>query len=59
MRVNLLSNTERSLKSEEYIIALRPILRNYLLAYYPDLRLRLLEDPPGPPVLATFHMKIK
>lgn len=59
MRVNLVPNGERDMKSEEYVIRVRPLLRNFLLAYYPDLRLRLLEDPPGPPVLATFHMKLQ
>ncbi len=59
MRVNLVPNGERDMKSEEYVIQVRPLLRNFLLAYYPDLRLRLLEDPPGPPVLATFHMKLQ
>jgi hypothetical protein len=34
-------------------------LRQYLLSIYPDLIIRLLEDPPGPPVRATFMMKIK
>jgi len=29
------------------------------LKKYPDLKIRLLEDPPGPPVRATFLMKIK
>ncbi|MDD3646447.1 MAG: efflux RND transporter permease subunit [Candidatus Gracilibacteria bacterium] len=47
------------IKSEKFVIELRPYLRDYLLKKYPDLQLRLLEDPPGPPVRATFLAKIK
>lgn len=59
MRVNLIHAKNRSMKSEEYVIKIRPLLRSYLLAKYPDIKLRLLEDPPGPPTQATFHIKIK
>ncbi|MDD2487624.1 MAG: efflux RND transporter permease subunit [Candidatus Gracilibacteria bacterium] len=59
MRVNLLSNEEREIKSEEFVIRIRPILKNYIYKLYPDIKFRLLEDPPGPPTMATFHMKIK
>ncbi len=47
------------IKSEEFVIELRPLIREALLKKYPDLQLRLLEDPPGPPVRATFLAKIK
>jgi hypothetical protein len=50
---------EERLKSEEFVIKIRPLLRQYLLSIYPDLTIRLLEDPPGPPVRATFMMKLK
>jgi hypothetical protein len=30
-----------------------------MMEKYPDLQVRLLEDPPGPPVRATFLAKIK
>lgn len=59
MRVNLRKNKDREMKSEEYVIAIRPLLRTHLLSKYPDLKLRLLEDPPGPPTMATFHIKAK
>lgn len=59
MRINLSSSKERDLKSEDFVIALRPILSNYLFTKYPDVKLRLLEDPPGPPTQATFHIKVK
>lgn len=50
---------EDRIKSEEFAIQIRPLLREYLLKKYPDLNIRLLEDPPGPPVRATFMMKVK
>lgn len=50
---------EDRIKSEEFVIKIRPLLRQYLLSIYPDLTIRLLEDPPGPPVRATFMMKLK
>lgn len=59
MRINLVESKNREMKSEAYVIAIRPLLRNYLLEKYPDLKLRLLEDPPGPPTVATFHIKAK
>lgn len=60
-RINLISYEEEKnrLKSEQFVIDIRPLLRNYLLLKYPDIKIRLLEDPPGPPVRATFMMKIK
>ncbi len=60
IRINLTPIKDNSrLLSENYVIKIRPYLRDYLLTKYPDLQLRLLEDPPGPPVRATFLMKIK
>lgn len=60
-RINLVPKEEfeNRLRSEEFVIKVRPILREYLLSLYPDLTIRLLEDPPGPPVRATFMMNIK
>ena len=65
-RINLLSNSEYKeltwnsrLISEEYTIKIRPLFRDYILKKYPDLQVRLQEDPPGPPVRATFLAKIK
>jgi hypothetical protein len=58
-RVNLIPNKERDIKSEQYVIQIRPLLKNYLYEKYPDIKLRLLEDPPGPPTMATFHVKVK
>ncbi len=47
------------ISSEEFVIKTRPILKEYLLSKYPDIKIRLLEDPPWPPVRSTFRAKIK
>ncbi|MDQ1344037.1 MAG: hypothetical protein QG650_757 [Patescibacteria group bacterium] len=57
LRITL--SEKRELSSEEYVIRIRPIVREKLLAAYPDAKIRLLEDPPGPPTMATFHVKLK
>jgi multidrug efflux pump subunit AcrB len=47
-RINLIPKEEEKnrLKSEEFTIKIRPLLRASLLAKYPDIKIRLLEDPP-------------
>lgn len=47
------------MNSEAFTIALRNGFKNYLLEKYPDLQIRLQEDPPGPPVMSTFRIKLK
>ena len=66
MRINLVSPSKYEKKfgktrdnSEKITIELRPKLREYLLSKYPDVKIQLLEDPPGPPVKATFLIKLK
>ncbi len=60
-RINLIPKEEnkKRIKSEIFTFEIRPLLREYLLSKYPDIKLRLLEDPPGPPVRSTFMIKIK
>jgi hypothetical protein len=61
MRVNFIkkdSLPERK-KSEEIVIELRPYIDRFFSQNYPDLQYRILEDPPGPPVRATFMMNIQ
>lgn len=65
-RINLYNKAEYENKfnkdrpnSESYTILVRDDFKKYLLEKYPDLKIRLLEDPPGPPVIATFMIKIK
>lgn len=61
LRINLVPKEEVSdrISSENFTIQMRPLLRNYLLEKFPDVKIRLLEDPPGPPVRATFLAKIQ
>ncbi len=59
MRINLHHAADREMKSESWVIAVRPLLENMLRERYPDIKIRLLEDPPGPPTQATFHIKIQ
>ena len=57
LRINLLPADLRDATSEDFTLALRPILTEYLVKY-PGAKLRLLEDPPGPPVKSTFYLKV-
>lgn len=57
MRVNLIKSEERDLTSADITLRLRPIITQFL-AKYPGVKLRLLEDPAGPPVSSTFLLKI-
>ena len=61
MRINLVPKEvmKERINSENFTIQLRPLLRNFILEKFPDIKLRLLEDPPGPPVRATFLAKIQ
>jgi len=47
-RINLLpkESLKNRLSSEDYTIQIRPLLKDVLLAKYPDIKFRLLEDPP-------------
>jgi len=55
----LISTDKRDISSEQFTIKLRPYFKKYLLTKYPDLKIRLLEDPPGPPVRATFMLRVQ
>ena len=65
-RINLTTNNDYEnitwdsrIISENFTIKIRPLFRDFILSKYPDLQVRLQEDPPGPPVRATFLAKIK
>ncbi len=60
-RLNLLTNTDIDdrVTSEYYTINIRDIFKDYMLTKYPELEIRLQEDPPGPPVMSTFRINIK
>lgn len=59
IRINLIPAHDRKISSESFTIQLRSLLEAVILKKYPDIRMRLLEDPPGPPTQATFHIKLK
>jgi multidrug efflux pump subunit AcrB len=55
IRVNLRDKSERKLQSGEYVSALRPKIKS---CEADGANVRLVEDPPGPPVLATLSFEI-
>lgn len=57
IRVNLIDKQQRSVKSEEIVLELRQQLAN-VYRRYPLANIKLVEDPPGPPVRATLHAEI-
>ena len=58
LRVNLTENKTRSASSEKIAQEVIISAKNYLSAH-PDTKMRVVEDPPGPPVLATLLLKIQ
>lgn len=57
IRVNLVDKHARRLSSIEIVRAMRPKV-DEIRASYPGARVRLVEDPPGPPVRATVLAEI-
>lgn len=58
IKVNLTHHDIRKEKSEEIVQDIRPVLYK-LLEKEPDIEIKLIEDPPGPPVLSTVLLKIQ
>lgn len=60
-RINLIPKQiyDDRIYSEDFIIKLRPLLQDYILKRHPDIEIRLLEDPPGPPIQSTFELYVK
>lgn len=58
LKVNLLPKDERDALSEDIVIQTRALLTKKF-ADNLDVRIKLVEDPPGPPVLATMLVRIK
>ena len=56
--VHLSQPETRTIKSEEIAVQLRQKLTE-ALQNTPDIRLKVLEDPPGPPTLATFLLRVE
>lgn len=59
MKVNLIPKEDRDLSSEAFVMELRNELQPRLLKNYPWATLRLLEDPPWPPVRSTWMLKVQ
>jgi multidrug efflux pump subunit AcrB len=58
-RVNLLDKSQRDLSSIDFVLKFRPIFEKIVWSKYPDAKIRVLEDPPGPPVRASFMIKVQ
>ncbi len=57
VRVNLLDKHERSIRSAGIVLQIREMLLPVFDAY-PEASIKLVEDPPGPPVRATLLAEI-
>lgn len=58
LKINLLHPNERKIESDKIVLSLRPELEKLFIAE-PQVKLKLIEDPPGPPVLSTLLAKIQ
>jgi multidrug efflux pump subunit AcrB len=56
VRVNLIDKEERSTSSEKLVLAIRPGITKIADEYHANIK--LVEDPPGPPVRATVVAEI-
>lgn len=59
IRVGLTNSENRKLKSEELVLNKRPGLIKLANQISPGIKLKLVEDPPGPPVLSTFLVRVQ
>ncbi|MCF7821112.1 MAG: efflux RND transporter permease subunit [Mariprofundaceae bacterium] len=57
IRVNLMDKHERSIRSAAIVLEIRDLLAP-VFAAYPEASIKLVEDPPGPPVRATLLAEI-
>ncbi len=57
IRVNLVDKHQRSIQSAGIVLELREMLKP-LIAAHPKTSIKLVEDPPGPPVRATLLAEI-
>lgn len=58
LKINFSRPDSRKKTSQDLVLSLREKLQDGL-SNYPDLRIKLIEDPPGPPVLSTFLIKVQ
>lgn len=59
MKLNLIEKEKRDMSSEAFVMKLRNELQPWLEKNYPWATLRLLEDPPWPPVRSTWMLKVQ
>ncbi|HLE12410.1 MAG: hypothetical protein A2504_01370 [Bdellovibrionales bacterium RIFOXYD12_FULL_39_22] len=61
MRIGLVDPAKRDRKSEDLVLAWRPLINAKIKKDFPDLeiKLKLVEDPPGPPVLSTLLLRVQ
>jgi multidrug efflux pump subunit AcrB len=58
LKINLFHPDDRKDMSEDIALRLREQISEWLKGY-PEVKYQVVEDPPGPPVRATFFAKIK
>lgn len=60
-RINLIpkDKLDGRITSENFTIKFRKDFEKYMFKKYPDLKISLQEDPPGPPVMSTFRINLK
>ncbi len=58
LQVNLVDKEERSAKSHDIALALRPIVDSIVAASGTGARAKVVEVPPGPPVLSTLVAEV-
>lgn len=58
LKINLVHHNERPITSESIVFGLREKIQNFL-GDNPDIKFKLIEDPPGPPVKSTMLAKIQ
>lgn len=58
LKVNLVSHEERDIESEKIATDFREKIADFKRSN-PGVEVKIVEDPPGPPVLSTFFLKIK
>lgn len=59
LRINLLDKTKRDLSSIDFTTKLRPYIEKKLWSKYPDVKIRVLEDPAWPPVRSAYMLKVE
>jgi multidrug efflux pump subunit AcrB len=58
LKINLTHPEERDATSEDIASGVRDVSREFSQAH-PDANIKIVEDPPGPPVLATLFLKVQ